>query len=63
VIRRIHVRYRLRAPEQTRATVERVHAMHHRFCPVYRTLSGCIDVSTEITIETEDSGGEVTAVG
>jgi uncharacterized OsmC-like protein len=61
VIRRIHVRYNLRAPEQTRTTVERVHAMHHRFCPVYRTLSGCIDVTTEVVIQPED-GDEIAAV-
>jgi uncharacterized OsmC-like protein len=57
VIKRIHVRYRLRAPEQARATVERVHDVHHRFCPVYRTLSGCIDITTEIAIEAEEGGG------
>lgn len=62
VIKRIKVLYQLRAPERARATVERVHAMHHRFCPVYRTLSGCIDVTTEITIE-EEGGREVTAAG
>lgn len=61
VIKRISVRYHLRAPEQARATAERVHAMHHPFCPVYRTLSGCIDVTTEIEIE--DEGREAGAAG
>lgn len=50
VIRRIHVHYRLQAPEQVRSTVERVHEMHHRFCPVYRTLSGCVEFTTEVTL-------------
>jgi uncharacterized OsmC-like protein len=53
VIKRIHVRYRLRAPEQERAAVERVHGMHHGYCPVYKTLAGCIDITTELEIEAE----------
>jgi organic hydroperoxide reductase OsmC/OhrA len=60
VIKRIKVRYHLRAPEQLRATVERVHAMHHRFCPVYRSLAGCIEMTTEITME-ERGGTSVEA--
>lgn len=51
VIRRIHVRYRLRAPEDVRETVERVHGVHHRHCPVYRSLEGAIEITTEIELE------------
>lgn len=51
VIKRIHVRYRLRAPEEARETVERVHAVHHYHCPVYRSLAGAIDITTEIALE------------
>lgn len=51
VIRRIHVVYRLRTDEANRATAERVHEMHHMSCPVYRTLHGCIDITTEVVIE------------
>jgi len=51
VIRRIHVTYRLRADEEDRETVERVHEMHAAKCPVYRTLSGCIDVTTEVVLD------------
>ena len=51
VIRRIHVVYRLKADEEKRDTVERVHAMHADKCPVYRTLHRCIDISTEYRIE------------
>jgi len=47
VIRRIHVTYHLRASEEDRETVERVHEMHHGFCPVYRTLRSAIDITTE----------------
>ena len=48
VIRRIHVRYRLTVPADQRETAERVHAMHASKCPVYRSLSGCIDITTEL---------------
>lgn len=51
VIRRIHVTYRLRADEDDRETVERVHDMHAMKCPVYRTLHRCIDISTEYRME------------
>ena len=51
VIRRIHVTYRLRADEENRETVERVHEMHADRCPVYRTLYRCIDVTTEYRLE------------
>jgi uncharacterized OsmC-like protein len=63
VIRRIHVRYHLQAPEQASATIGRVHGMHHRFCPVYRTLSGCIEITTEVVLEPEGRGGETVGNG
>lgn len=52
VIRRIHVTYRLKAGEEHRETVERVHAMHADRCPVYRTLKNSIDITTEFVLET-----------
>ena len=51
VIRRIHVTYRLKAGEDDRETIERVHGLHADKCPVYRTLRGCIDIMTECVIE------------
>jgi organic hydroperoxide reductase OsmC/OhrA len=63
VIRRIHVRYHLQASEQASATVDRVHGMHHGFCPVYRTLSGCVEITTEIVLEPESKGGETVGNG
>lgn len=51
VIRRIHVTYHLKAGAEHAETVERVHGMHAEKCPVYRTLSGCIDISTEVVRE------------
>ncbi|MGK2906516.1 MAG: OsmC family protein [Desulfuromonadales bacterium] len=47
VIRRIHVTYALRAADSLRETIERVHQMHHNVCPVYRSLSGSIEITTE----------------
>lgn len=51
VIRRIHVVYTLKVEEGMREKAERVHDMHHDRCPVYRTVSGCIDVTTELRLE------------
>lgn len=50
VIRRIRVVYRLRAPESARETAERVRAMHHQHCPVYQSIAGCIDITTELEL-------------
>lgn len=52
VIRRIHVRYRLKLDPEQRETAERVHDMHAEYCPVARTIRGCVDVTT--TLEMED---------
>jgi uncharacterized OsmC-like protein len=48
VIRRIHVRLRLRTGELHRATAERVHGVFHDRCPVYRTLRSSIAITTEL---------------
>jgi organic hydroperoxide reductase OsmC/OhrA len=48
VLRRVHVRYLLRTPEEERETVERVHAVHADSCPVARSLKGAVDVTTEV---------------
>jgi uncharacterized OsmC-like protein len=48
VIRRIHVVYNLTAPSADRETVERVHAVHHEGCPVYRSIHKAIDITTEV---------------
>jgi uncharacterized OsmC-like protein len=52
VIRRIHVRYRLRLDPDKREAAERVHGFHADACPVARSLRGCIDITT--TLEMED---------
>jgi len=53
IIKRIHTTYHLKAPESARETVERVHEMHRRFCPVYRSLEKAIEITTEYRIEPE----------
>jgi len=53
IIRRIRVTYHLRAPESSRDTAERVHAVHHQSCPVFMSLHRAIDISTELRIEAE----------
>ncbi len=51
VIRRIHVRLLLKAPEEDRATAERVHGVFANHCPVYRSLKGAIAITTELVFE------------
>ena len=53
VIRRIHVLYRLIGKPEDEEAARRAHEIHHSNCPVYRTLSGCIDVSTELGFEVD----------
>jgi uncharacterized OsmC-like protein len=55
VIRRIFVMYHLNAPEEARATVERVNAMHREHCPIYRSLYRCIEITTDYVLEPVDA--------
>ena len=50
VIRRIHVKLRLQAPETAKATVERVHGMYAMNCPLYRTLYKAIELSSSVEL-------------
>ena len=51
VIKRIHVKLKLKANEEHRATAERVHGMYAERCPVYRSLIGAIAITTELVFE------------
>lgn len=53
VIKRIHVHYRLKAEEEHRAAVERVHGFHASKCPVYRSISGSIDITTDFELTSD----------
>jgi uncharacterized OsmC-like protein len=50
VIRRIHVAMQLAAPEESRATVERVHGIYAMNCPLYRTLHNAIQLTSSVTL-------------
>ena len=50
VIRRIHAHYRLRAGEDKRETVERVHSLHADHCPIALSLKKAIDISTSFEL-------------
>jgi uncharacterized OsmC-like protein len=51
VIRRIHVSFTLRAGEDVRETVERVHGMFANRCPVYRSLHKAIEITSSYTLQ------------
>ena len=51
VIRRIHVRLRLKADEAHRETANRVHGIFADKCPVYRSLKAAIAMTTELSFE------------
>jgi uncharacterized OsmC-like protein len=51
VIKRIHVRYRLKLAASQREIAERVHGFHADYCPVARTLQGCVEITTTLDFE------------
>ena len=51
VIKRIHVAYRLRVePGADGARIQRAFDNHMPRCPVYRSIGGCIDVTTSLEV-------------
>ena len=50
-IKSIRVRYRLRMSAGKEEEARRAHEVHHPKCPVYKTLSGCIDIRTELELK------------
>lgn len=53
VLKRIHVRFRLKSAAASRETAERVHGIFAESCPVYRSLKGSIAITTELDIQAE----------
>ncbi len=51
VIRRIHVRYHLKLEAAKREIAERVMGFHVERCPVARSLTPCIAISTALEME------------
>jgi len=54
VIKRIHVRYRLKAGAEHTDAIGRAFEAHPPKCPVYRSISGSIDITAELTLEPID---------
>jgi uncharacterized OsmC-like protein len=52
VIRRIHVAMTVRAAEANRETIERVHGFFASKCPVYRSLTPSIAITSSYSIIT-----------
>ena len=54
VIKRINITYKLKIDpqllEEKRDAIERVMRVHPNSCPVYRSISGSIDVSAELEL-------------
>jgi uncharacterized OsmC-like protein len=51
VLRRIHVKLRLRTEPRNRQPAERIHAVFADRCPIYRSLKGAIQISTEVVFD------------
>src|SRR5947207_4427257 len=55
VIRRIHVSMTVKAPEERRSTVARVHDMYAMRCPLYRTLHDAIQLTSSFELVPDDA--------
>ena len=51
VVRRMHVRYHLRLQPEQHAAAERAYTVHADNCPIYRTIRGCVDITTSLELE------------
>ena len=54
VIKRIHITYKLKVDagllEEKRDAIDRVMRVHPNSCPVYKSISGSIDVTAELVL-------------
>ena len=56
VLRRVHVKYTLRADAEVladadkRAAIDRVVGFHAKKCPVARSIGGSVDITTELEL-------------
>ena len=55
LLRRIRVSYALDVPVADEAVVERVHQVHTRACPVYRSICRAIDVTTSYELRRREA--------
>ena len=57
VLRRIHVTYTVDAPDVVRDVVAGVHAVHHPYSPVHRSIAAAIAITTEFRLEQRTRAG------
>jgi uncharacterized OsmC-like protein len=55
VLRRIHVKFTLRASDDARETVDRVHQFYADKCPVYRSLRSAIEITSSYVLAGKSS--------
>ncbi len=55
VIRRIHVRLKLKTEEENRETAVRVHGFYAEKCPIYLSLYKAIAITSELLLESLES--------
>ena len=53
IIRRIHVKLRLKVGGEQREVAERVHGFFAANCPVYRSLHPQITITTELVMDSD----------
>ncbi len=51
VVKRIHVTYHLKAEADRRSTAERVLGFHAEACPLARSISSCVTITTSLQFE------------
>jgi organic hydroperoxide reductase OsmC/OhrA len=51
IVKRIHVTYHLKIKPEHQETAQRVLGFHADFCPVARTIRGCVEISTSLEME------------
>jgi uncharacterized OsmC-like protein len=57
VVKRIHVTYHLKTVPDKRDVVERVLGFHAEYCPLARSIGGCVNITTSLELEElEDDG-------
>ncbi len=54
VLKRIHVKYRLKPPpDADRAAIQRAFDHHTQRCPVYRSIGGAVEITTSLDLVEE----------
>ena len=58
IVRRIHAVYRLCVAPEKREDATRAHGIHADYCPVARTIRGCVEVTCWVSAVLDSSGSE-----